>query len=111
MAARSAVPPSQEIQKRTALLSAPLTLTQMSLSIIKLLSTHLLRQQESLALNMVRRFPHLRGGKLHCLTLTYSNSRHRTTEIRSSTDFSSAHLCKRRLQPLPRYLWLQPLPI
>src|SRR5208282_818083 len=55
---------------------------------------------------MVRRFPHLRGGKLHCLTLTYSNRWHHTTEIRSSTDFSSAHPRKRRLQPLPSYLGL-----
>jgi hypothetical protein len=42
-------------------LVAVLTLTQTFLSIIKLLSTHLLRQQELLALNTVRRFPHLRG--------------------------------------------------
>jgi hypothetical protein len=42
---------------RKVLLIAPLTPTQMRLSIIKLLSTRLLRQQELLALNTVRRFP------------------------------------------------------
>jgi hypothetical protein len=37
----------------------------------------------------VRRFPLLRGGKLHCLTSTYSNTGRHTTKIRSLTNFSS----------------------
>jgi hypothetical protein len=37
--------------------------------------------------NMVRRFPLLRGGKLHCLTPTYSNSGRQTTKISIINEF------------------------
>jgi hypothetical protein len=57
------------IQKRVALVIAPLTPTQMFLSIITHLFTQLLREQESLAVNLVRRFP--RCGEANSIAFEY----------------------------------------
>lgn len=62
----------------------------MRLSIIKLLSTRSLRQQELLALNTVRRFPRFGEANSIALGESYSNTGRHTTEIQSSTDLSSA---------------------
>jgi hypothetical protein len=69
------------IQKQTALPIAPLTLTQMLLSTIKLLSTPLKVQQELLAVNMVRRFPCFGEANSIAFPVIYSNSGRHTTEF------------------------------
>jgi hypothetical protein len=59
-----------DVQHRAWPLIAPVKLTHILLSIIKLLSTHWLRQQELLAIKYVRRFPRCRAANSIALKLT-----------------------------------------